>query len=303
MQDTAVKYSDNYAAAYAGHIPTPPKRDFALFKLVQGSTIQKRFSENGAVENVECFPGITNLPLNDMIIDKDDNPVYIHYHQGLSTRGNPDGSQVQVYNYPAIIFEKGQLKVNVKTQRKLYEYMMVCNFNVSNTHRDPSKMGLFQYIDEESIQEKSVAEYRDKMEFQTKVWALDGEVLNVVADNFNYNVQGSTDYIKQYILQSIDDMADRSGRVRKREEILAFLASIELKKWAQLFRMKKHERILFDNTKRVWKYTTGTEDEILTVPSHVDNPEAYLVEFLSDQRNRTAATAWGNVLKGIKSKS
>jgi len=301
QQNTLVQYRDDYGAVYAGTIPTPPKREFALFTLVQGSTIQKRMSENGAVEMVEVFPGVQNLPMMDVILNKEGNPEYIHFHQGVSTRTNPDGTQISVYNYPAIVFEKGKLQVNVKTQRKLFEYMMVCNFNVDNIHRNKNVLGMFRYVDEESIQEKRVAEYKDKMDFQNRIWSLDPELLNVVADRFHYNVQGSPEYVKQHILESIDSITNRDERIRTREKIDSFLVSTEIKRWGQFFKMKANDRITFNDSLRVWKYKTGTEDVILTVPSNIEDKELYLIEYLSDHKNKTAVTAWVNVLKGIKS--
>jgi len=182
----------------------------------------------------------------------------------------------------------------------LYEYMMVCNYRTDNPHRDESKLGLFYYVDEESIKEKQVKEYRAKKDFESRVWNLDDIVTSVVADRFSYNVQGTPEYIRQYIIEDVVNMEEYHARVRKMNEISNFILSPEFRTWKQVYKALDHDRIEFHSQTSTWKYKTGTKDAICEVPPGETDSEQYLVNFLGDDRNRSAKTAFGNVLKGIK---
>jgi len=299
MLTTTTKLRDDYSKCYAGTIPSAPKSGTAIFKLSQGSRIHTQL--NGmSREKVEKFPGIADLPQKDIIIDGDGNHHHIHIHGGMRTRVNPDGTEVETFHYNYPVFTDGLLRVNTRTQRPLYEYMMVCNYRTDNPHRDESKLGLFYYVDEESIKEKQVKEYRAKKDFESRVWNLDDIVTSVVADRFSYNVQGTPEYIRQYIIEDVVNMEEYHARVRKMNEISNFILSPEFRTWKQVYKALDHDRIEFHSQTSTWKYKTGTKDAICEVPPGETDSEQYLVNFLGDDRNRSAKTAFGNVLKGIK---
>lgn len=160
---------------------------------LKGQVVKFRVN-GGYIDNanggVVRFPYMKTVPATD-VITGEDNEVYQIAHI-TSSNGSPEMIVFENAQAGHIIIRPNEGGRYSSSDILLYEYLMLCNYNESNPHRDTSKEAIFKEINDAKIAEEKIENKTNVIDAVKLIASMSDDQVELMAAQIGASEVGDT---------------------------------------------------------------------------------------------------------------
>ena len=240
------------------------------------------------------FPFMTAIPKTDRVVDRETNQVFtIANIHNISTSGEPVMPMIYFDQSGHIIIRPDENGRYSSSDILTYEYLMLCNYNGSNPHRDSNSKVWFEQVNDEKVATAKVEEKAFNADAIKLVAQAQDDEVTLLAAQLGIGEVG--DLTQSLRLKLVEYAEKEAQKVQDAFSVISNLGGIV----ADIEKALEAKIIQVDRRNNLYKWT-DTKQELFQAPKGLaSSANAALARwFKTDQQGVSAYATLKKMVEG-----